>query len=98
MPGNYFVYITTNPDRTTLYIGVANDLRTRLRQHKENRGNRKTFAGRYHCYNLIYFERFDSAANAINREKELKKWSRIKKEGLISLRNAHWEFYDSEAL
>ena len=46
LKGNYFVYITTNPGRTVLYTGVTNDLEVRLRQHYENRGNKKTFAGR----------------------------------------------------
>ena len=44
---NYFVYITTNPSRTVLYVGVTNDLVYRLEQHKENRGKPETFAGRY---------------------------------------------------
>jgi excinuclease UvrABC nuclease subunit len=49
---NYFVYITTNSTRSTLYVGVTNDLSVRLQQHFENCGDQKTFAGRYYCYRL----------------------------------------------
>ena len=88
---NYFIYITTNPKKTTLYIGVTNDLEKRLNEHFENRGNSKTFAGKYYCYNLIYFERYNDINQAIEREKELKKWSRKKKEALINKLNLNWE-------
>ena len=90
--GNYFVYIVTNPRRTTLYIGVTNDLEYRLEQHFENRGKKKTFAGRYYCYQLLYWEWFDSPGHAIEREKELKSWSRKKKEALIESINPRWDF------
>jgi putative endonuclease len=92
--GNYFVYITTNPGRTTLYTGVTNDLRTRLIQHYENRGKWKTFAGRYHCYRLIYYEYHEDINQAIEREKEIKALSRAKKEILISSLNPKWHFYE----
>ena len=93
---NYFIYITTNPARTTLYIGITNDIPTRLMQHHENRGNSTTFAGKYHCYNLIYWERFQYVDHAIEREKELKKWSRAKKEALINTLNPEWNFLNEE--
>jgi putative endonuclease len=91
---NYFVYITTNPNRTTLYIGVTNDLSTRIQQHYENRGNPKSFAGRYYCYFLLYYERFTNINHAIEREKQIKKWRREKKEKLIISLNPKWEFID----
>jgi len=47
---NYFVYITTNPKKTVLYVGIANDLHSRMQQHFENVGDKKTFAGKYYCY------------------------------------------------
>ncbi len=93
--GNYFVYITTNPNKTTLYTGVTNDLFTRMKQHYENRGNPKTFAGRYYCYNLIYFERYSNINMTIEREKEIKDLSRTRKEKLIKSMNPKWDFYDS---
>jgi len=85
--GNYYVYITTNPGRTVLYVGVTNDLSLRLRQHRENRGNKNSFAGKYHCYKLIYFESYADVNQAIQREKEIKDLSRKKKEELIAVRN-----------
>ncbi|HXH98872.1 MAG TPA: GIY-YIG nuclease family protein [Sphingobacteriaceae bacterium] len=93
---NYFIYITTNPAKTTLYIGVTNNLFTRMLQHYENRGTVNTFAGKYHCYNLVYWERFQYVDHAIEREKELKKWSRIKKEKLINSLNPEWNFLNDE--
>ena len=62
---NYFVYITTNPRKTTFYTGVTNSLARRMREHFNNRGNEKTFAGKYYCYNLVYYERYDSIKMAI---------------------------------
>lgn len=93
---NYFVYITTNPGRTVLYTGVTRDLRTRITQHEENEGNRKTFTGKYLCYNLIYWERFQSIEEAIAREKQIKGWSREKKEDLINEYNPQWIFLNGE--
>lgn len=89
---NYFVYITTNPKRSTLYVGMTNDLQRRLQEHFMNSGDAATFAGRYYCYNLIYFERHTQIEHAIEREKEIKKWSRVKKEALINTQNPFWKF------
>ncbi len=88
----YYVYITTNPAKTVLYIGVTNDLARRLGQHYENRGNNETFAGRYFCYNLLYTEQFTDIKAAISREKELKGWTRAKKDALIDTINPKREF------
>ena len=88
---NFYVYITTNPDKTALYVGVTNDIERRLFEHQENRGKRKTFAGRYFCYNLIWFEHFSDINGAIMREKEIKGWRREKKELLIAKSNPDWQ-------
>ena len=88
----YYVYIVTNPARNVLYIGITNNLTNRLAQHYENRGTPQTFAGRYFCYNLIYFEEYTDSLAAIAREKELKGWARTKKEALIAMQNPGWEF------
>lgn len=90
MSGNYFVYITTNPRKSTVYVGFTNTLEIRIKQHYENRGNPKTFAGKYYCYNLVYFERYSTAKNAIEREKEIKLLTRQKKEALINIDNPNW--------
>ena len=91
---NFFVYITSNPSKTTLYTGVTNDLLTRITQHRNNKGMPETFAGRYYCYKLVYFERFSDVDMAIQREKEIKDLSRQKKEALIESKNPNWDFYD----
>jgi len=88
----YFVYIVTNHERTVLYIRVTNNLEPRLSEHYFNRGHRKTFAGRFYCYNLIYFEEFQYINDAIAREKELKAWRLEKKEALIKTKNPDWMF------
>lgn len=93
---NYFVYILTNHVKTVLYVGVTNDLPKRLSEHFENRGKEETFAGRYHCYNLVYYERFQFIDHAILREKEIKKWNREKKDKLISSINPGWNFLNDE--
>ena len=88
----YFVYIVTNPNKTTLYIGVTNNLSGRVIQHWQNRGRPETFAGKYFCYNLLYYESFLFIQDAIDREKEIKKWNREKKESLIKIKNPEWLF------
>lgn len=93
---NFYVYIITNPEKEVLYIGVTNDLDRRLYEHRENKGNASTFAGKYYCYNLIYYEHFNHIEHAIAREKEIKKWSRAKKKKLIESTNPKWQFLNNE--
>ncbi len=89
----YFVYITTNPGKTVLYIGVTNNLRRRLKEHSSaSLDDKPSFTGKYLCSNLIYFEVFDDINMAIERETKIKKWSRAKKEALIATRNPNWTF------
>ncbi len=89
---HYHVYIVTNPTKTVLYIGVTNNLATRMAQHFANRGQPETFAGRFFCFNLVYWETYPRIKEAIAREKELKGWSRAKKEALIATTNPGWDF------
>ncbi|MBM3416799.1 MAG: GIY-YIG nuclease family protein [Bacteroidetes bacterium] len=89
---HYYVYITTTPERTVLYIGMTNDLPQRLAEHGENRGQARTFAGKYYCFNLIYFEYFPYVINAQQREKEQKGWRREKKIDLIKAKYPDWTF------
>ncbi len=93
---NYFIYITTNPQKTTLYIGVTNNLQRRMNEHYENRGKPETFAGKYFCYNLLHYERFQFIEHAITRETELKTWSKEKKVKLIEEFNPIWKFLNQE--
>lgn len=86
----YYVYIVTSPVKSTVYTGVTNDMRRRIEEHFENRGNPNTFAGRYFCYNLVHYEFFEHVGDAIAREKEIKGWTRAKKNALIATRNPQW--------
>ncbi len=81
MKKKYFVYILSNKNRTTLYVGVTGNIKERLRQHssKENRG----FTNKYNCTDLLYYEKYDYVNEAIRREKQIKKYSRSKKDNLI---------------
>jgi len=88
--GNYYVYITTNPGRTVLYVGVTNDLKRRIYEHFNKRGDKRTFAGKYYCYELIYYEHYADIQHAIEREKEIKLMTRQKKEELIATKNPRW--------
>jgi putative endonuclease len=89
----YYVYIITNAYRSTFYIGMTNNLKLRLSQHKENivLGN-KTFASKYNLEFLVYYEKFTWVQEDIGREKELKKWRREKKDKLIFSFNPDWLF------
>lgn len=90
---NYFVYIVTNKAKRVLYIGMTNNLAKRLSEHELNaNGPKSTFAGRYNCYYLLYWERFQFVQDAYSREKELKGWRREKKNNLISSFNPEWKF------
>ena len=84
--------------KTVLYIGVTNDLDRRLHEHFENKGSLKSFGGKNYCYNLVYFEHFTHINYAIEREKELKKWRREKKDALISSFNPEWKFLNREII
>jgi putative endonuclease len=86
---NYFVYLLTNDNRhTVLYTGVTNDLENRASNHSLGRGS--AFTKQYNAHKLIYFEAFPDPQSAIAREKQLKNWSRSKKEALIARENPQW--------
>lgn len=94
MDRRYYVYILTNPRRTVLYIGITNDLLRRLYEHREKQG--KGFTSRYNVSQLVYFEEGNDPLTAIAREKQLKGWSRAKKEELINATNPEWrDLYDA---
>lgn len=64
-----------------MYIGVTNNLRRRIKEHKAKINN--GFSSRYNCTDLIYFEVHTNIAEAILREKRMKRWNRIWKDELI---------------
>jgi putative endonuclease len=84
----YFVYIMTNRSKT-LYVGVTNNLMRRVREHKERTGS--GFTAKYKLDRLVYFERFEDVHNAIEREKRIKGWLRIKKIALIVISQSSLE-------
>jgi len=83
----YFVYIMTNRSKT-LYTGLTNSLVRRVREHKLGIGS--GFTAKYKLDRLVYLERFQDVHNAIEREKEIKGWLRIKKIALIVSVNPAW--------
>ncbi len=89
----YFVYIMTNRSRT-LYIGVSNSLDRRTAEHKS--GDFEGFTSKYKLDRLVYFETFRYVHSAIAREKQLKKWTRVKKIGLIVSMNPTWRDLSEE--
>ena len=90
-----YVYIMTNKNKTTLYIGVTNDLVRRVYEHK-NHLIKHSFTDRYNLEYCIYYEEFLYFDLAIHREKELKKWNRQKKEDLINKKNPEWKVLVNE--
>ncbi|MGB9205929.1 MAG: GIY-YIG nuclease family protein [Terriglobales bacterium] len=84
---HYCVYILTNRSKT-LYVGVTNNLLRRVWEHKF--GNGSEFCKRYKIDRLVYYESFDDVRNAIDREKRIKGWLRIRKIQLIVSVNPTW--------
>ena len=84
---HYFVYIMTNPSRT-LYTGMTNNLRRRVREHKLKLT--PGFAAKYNITRLVYFESFQYVGNAIEREKQIKAWTRAKRIALVESTNPKW--------
>ncbi|MFI5149312.1 MAG: GIY-YIG nuclease family protein [Bacteroidia bacterium] len=92
----YYVYILTNHGRTVLYTGMTNNLEQRLADHYFNQSNLKTFAGKFQCHFLVYYEFHKYLLSAIEREKEIKGWTRIKKNRLIEAFNPDWSFLNNK--
>ncbi|HCE56921.1 MAG TPA: endonuclease [Prolixibacteraceae bacterium] len=93
MKGGY-VYIMSNTNRTTFYIGVTSDLKTRIADHKNGIGSK--FTGKYNLTELLYYEDFPDIYQAIDREKQLKNWHRQWKINLIQsinpeMKDLYWE-------
>jgi len=78
----YFVYILSNARRTVLYTGVTNDLRRRIQEHRD--GTADGFTKRYNIHDLVYFEAYCNINDAIAREKQIKSWSRNRKDELVA--------------
>ena len=85
MYNKYYTYILSSNNNSTLYIGVTNDLERRVSEHRS--GLIPGFTQKYLCHKLVYFEEYSDIHQAIEREKQLKHWSRAKKDWLIDTVN-----------
>ena len=91
---DYFVYILANQKNGTLYIGVTNNLKRRIIEHKISIV--KGFTQMYEVDKLVYFEEYHDINDAIYREKCLKKWKREWKIKLIEENNPNWNDLSEE--
>jgi putative endonuclease len=84
----YFIYIMSSASKT-IYTGMTNNLLRRVRQHKEKLIG--GFTTKYNITRLVYFESFRYVQNAIEREKQIKSWTRAKRVALIEFRQSQVE-------
>ncbi len=84
----YYVYMMASNNNHALYIGVTNNLPRRVYEHKN--GLLEGFTEKYNVHKLVWCENCHDIKNAIAREKQLKKWSRSKKEMLVNRMNPEW--------
>ena len=93
MSNQYYVYILTNKTHSVLYIGVTNDLKRRVYEHRNKLI--QGFTKRYNVDKLVYYEAGEDIVEAISREKQLKDGPRLKKIKLIESMNSEWrDLYD----
>src|SRR5262249_899427 len=85
---SHYVYILASRHHGTLYIGITNDIRARIEQHRAGRGTE--FVKKYGVYRLVHAEIFATPQEAIAREKQLKSWKRDWKIKLIEKENPDW--------
>ena len=91
----YYVYFIANSDNKVLYVGITNNLRRRIYEHK-NSLDKKSFTSRYRVNKLVYYEYTGDVRVAIEREKQIKGWNRARKNKLIESKNPEWkDLYDS---
>ena len=87
--GTYYVYILTNYNCTTLYVGFTDDLYRRVQEHKQKLYKR-SFSARYNLDWLLYFEEFTDKEEALAQERRVKKYKREWKENMINAQNPNW--------
>ncbi len=92
----YYVYILTNWNHKVMYIGVTNDLYKRIYQHKNKLID--GFTKKYNVTKLVYYESTEDVTSAIAREKQLKGWSRKKKNKLVIMINPEWKDLGAELI
>ncbi|MBE5851325.1 MAG: GIY-YIG nuclease family protein [Lachnospiraceae bacterium] len=85
-----YVYILANDTNVCLYTGVTNDLERRLYEHKHEL-DPKSFTAKYHVHKLVFYEETPDPYAAVSREKQIKSWSRKRKNQLIESMNPSWD-------
>ena len=85
----YYVYILANQHNTVLYVGMTNDLRRRVDEHRA--GEASQFTWKYNAHKLVHVEEYTEVQDAISREKQLKNWRRAWKEDLIKQHNPDFD-------
>ena len=85
----YYVYIMTNWSNGVMYVGVTNDLKRRVYEHKNKLS--ESFTSKYNIDKLVYFGHTGDVRSAIAREKQIKGWNRQKKRELVESENPRWE-------
>ena len=89
MDKTYYVYLLTNWNNQVMYVGVTNDLERRIYEHKNKLVD--GFTKKYNVEKLVYFETTSDVLVAIEREKQIKKWRREKKNQLVVEMNPEWK-------
>jgi putative endonuclease len=83
------VYILASLDHKQLYVGVTSDLFGRIVKHKI-KFYANSYSARKDITQLVYYEAFETIVSAIRREKQIKKYSHLKKVLLIISQNPQW--------
>ncbi|GMQ84212.1 MAG: GIY-YIG nuclease family protein [Gammaproteobacteria bacterium] len=91
---SYYVYLLTTWNNKVLYIGVTNNLRRRLYEHRNKQID--GFTKKYNVHKLVYFEETNNIRVAIEREKQIKGWLRVKKNQLVESLNPEWRDLSQE--
>ncbi len=80
---SYFVYVLRTSSNT-LYIGQTNNLEKRLREHQNKSSRSAKYIRYFSSSSLVYSEKYPTRKEAMQRELQLKKWSKKEKEAIIA--------------
>ena len=98
----YWVYILANKHNNVVYVGMTNDLRRRVLEHKTGKYS-TAFTRRYNITKLVWHEQRTGLQETLLHEKRLKRWRRPWKDALITTMNPDWKdlsdgWYDARDL
>jgi len=85
----FFVYMLNSSSRRALYTGMTNAVIKRVNEHR-SQTDKRSFTAQYRAYRLVYYEEFADIDRCIRREKEIKGWTRAKKDALVESMNPKW--------